>query len=939
MAWIVWKKSTWNTGEVRMRTEEKAKQKKMILNVIVMLLIINVLCPMQVKANDTASKKIRVGYVDAIMYEEMREDGYKTGAGYEYLQKISYITGWEYEYVYGTFQECYDMLAKGEIDLFGNLTYTPEREKLFNFSSYPQGQEVYCMYTSEAHKELSECDISELDGCKIGVTKGSYQLDVLKKWLDSSKIQLDIAEYSGYTALMQALNEDEVELIVTPDLSISYGCIAVTDIGSSEYYFGVSKQCPDLLKELNAAQRELQRNEFDYNGALSRKYHSQTSSSMELTEIEKQWLKERGNYLSIGFMDNNLPYSDEDDEGNVHGILSVLADTMEKELGIRVDKKCYLGSKELLKALENGEVDAIGPVYGDLYLAEQHNYALTNALLNTTPIILYKEEIVDTDNAVIAVSDETLITEGVIKILFPNAEVYPCENMEACLDAVTDKKADGTVVSSIRLNTLRQYPSMDKLQFTDLQIDANVCLATTKDLHMAAAVLNKGIALSSASLNGSVLAESSYVAPHITLKEFVRENMLLVLSGTSIVILILAVMAYFLYRNGKRLDDALEEAKEANMAKSTFLSTMSHDIRTPMNAIIGLTGLAQKEVKIDTIKEYLEKIATSGDFLLGLINDILDMSKIENGDMQLNPEPMTMDSFIHSIDTVIRPLMEQRKINFECKVGNVPECIVVDKLRFQQIFLNLLSNASKFTPENGNVSFCIDSLPSREEKTGLCLVVRDNGVGMSEEFLEHLYDPFAQEKSRLSNHTKGTGLGLAIVKKLVDAMGGTISVKSKLGEGTEFRVELCVPIAEMENKDSVKDHTEKSLQGTKVLLVEDNEINLYMAKIILEEAGCVVSTAENGKEAVDMFTESPAETFDVILMDVRMPVMDGVEAAKAIRKSERADARKIPIIAMTADAFAEERKRTADAGMNAHLTKPIDAVKLYETLTEYANPV
>ena len=921
-----------------MRNRKNAKQIKIILKVMLMLFIVNIICPMQVWANDTASKKIRVGYVDAIMYEEMREDGYKTGAGYEYLQKISYITGWEYEYVYGTFQECYDMLAKGKIDLFGNLTYTPEREKLFDFSSYPQGQEVYCMYTSEAHKELSECDISELDGCKIGVTKGSYQLDVLKKWLDSNKIQMDIAEYSGYTALMQALNEDKVELIVTPDLSISYGCIAVTDIGSSEYYFGVSKQRPDLLKELNIAQRELQRNEFDYNGALSRKYHSQTSSSMELTEIEKRWLKERKNYLSIGFMDDNLPYSDEDDEGNVRGILSVLADTMEKELGIRVDRKCYSGSKELLKALENGEVDAIGPVYGDLYLAEQYNYALTNPLLNTTPITLYKDEI-DMNQGTIAVSDETLITEDVVKILFPNAKVYLCKNMEACLKAVANKKADGTIVSSIRLNTLRQYSSMEKLQFTDLQIDANVCLATTKDLHMAAAVLNKGIALSSASLNGSVLAESSYVAPHITLKEFVRENMLLVLSGTSIVILILAVMAYFLYRNGKRLDDALEEAKEANMAKSTFLSTMSHDIRTPMNAIIGLTGLAQKEVKMDTIKEYLEKIATSGDFLLGLINDILDMSKIENGDMQLNPEPMTMDSFIHSIDTVIRPLMEQRKINFECKVGNVPECILVDKLRFQQIFLNLLSNASKFTPENGNVSFCIDSLPVREEKTELCLVVRDTGVGMSEEFLEHLYDPFAQEKSRLSNHTKGTGLGLAIVKKLVEAMGGTIFVKSKLGEGTEFRVEIDVSVAEMENKDSAKDHIEKNLQGIKVLLVEDNEINLYMAKIILEEAGCAVSTAENGKEAVDMFAESPVETFDVILMDVRMPVMDGVEAAKAIRKSEQEDDRKIPIIAMTADAFAEERKRTADAGMNAHLTKPIDPVKLYETLMEYTNPV
>lgn len=888
------------------------------------------------KAEDEQSKTVRVGYVDAITYEEMREDGYKSGAGYEYLQKISYITGWEYEYVYGSFQECYDMLVNGEIDLFGNLTYTPERNKLFNFSTYPQGQEVYCMYTSDAHKELAEGDTDALNGSKIGVTAGSYQMRLLDSWLEGKNIEAEIVPYSGYTALMEALNQEEVELIVTPDLSIAYGCVPVVDIGTSEYYFGVAKNRTDLLAKLNQAQRELQRNEFDYNGALSRKYHSQTNSSMELTEAEKTWLQARENELTIGLLDHNLPYSSKAEDGSIEGIMSVLGDTMEQELGIHVKEICYSTSKELLDAMERNEVDAIGPVYGDLYLAEQHNYALTNAVISTTPVMLYKDEMV-VDQSMIAVSEETLITEEVVKILFPKAQIYNCKDMEECLNAVADGKADGTIVSSVRLNTLRQYDAMKKLQFADLSIDSTVCLATTKDLHMAAAVLNKGIALASASLNGSILAQSSYVAPRITVSNFVKDNLVFVLNISGTVIVILIIMAYFLYRNGKKLDGALEEAKEANQAKSVFLRTVSHDIRTPMNAIIGLTQLARREKNQTTIQEYLGKIAISGDFLLGLINDILDMSKIESGELQLSPEPMEMDAFFQSIDTVIRPLMEQRHVHLECQMEDLPSCIVVDKLRFQQIFLNLLSNASKFTGENGTVLFRAESLPQKEQKAGIRFLVRDNGIGMSEEFLKHLYDPFSQEKSKLSSQTKGTGLGLAIVKNLVDAMDGTITVKSKLGEGTEFCVELYAPMAQAAAEVTTSVESEQSLQGVRILLVEDNEINRYMAKIILEEAGCVVTCAENGQAAVERFECAQINSFDVILMDVRMPVMDGLEATKAIRVLDRADAKRIPIIAMTGDAFAEERQRTLDAGMNAHLVKPIDSNVLYQTLMAQMN--
>ncbi len=385
------------------------------------------------------------------------------------------------------------------------------------------------------------------------------------------------------------------------------------------------------------------------------------------------------------------------------------------------------------------------------------------------------------------------------------------------------------------------------------------------------------------------------------------------------------------------LETAIETAESAAKAKSEFLSRMSHDIRTPMNAIIGLTYLAQKENNIENVRNYLTKISASSKFLLGLINDILDMSKIENGNLTLNPEPFTKKEFVISINTVIRPLMDQRNIHFICRVDEGPECILVDKLRFNQIFFNLLSNAGKFTQEGGEVSIILENLPTVDDKAGMRFCVRDNGVGMSEEFLEHIYDPFSQEHSKLSNSSKGTGLGLPIVKSLVEAMGGTISVKSKLGEGTEFTVDLYLPVTEAPADDLAQYKPDTSLQNKQILLVEDNEINTFVAKIILEQAGCIITTAENGRIAVETFEKSQPGTFSAILMDVRMPEMDGLEATRTIRALDRADAKTIPIIAMTADAFAEEQKRTIDAGMNYHISKPINPHELYSVLAEFMN--
>lgn len=392
---------------------------------------------------------------------------------------------------------------------------------------------------------------------------------------------------------------------------------------------------------------------------------------------------------------------------------------------------------------------------------------------------------------------------------------------------------------------------------------------------------------------------------------------------------------YEINRQNEELEIIARRAESAAQAKSEFLSRMSHDIRTPMNAIIGLTHLAEEENDITIVKEYLHNIDTSCDFLLGLINDILDMSKIENGELTLKEDTYTKEEFITSINTVIRPLMDKRNIHFIFRMGANVNCIRVDRLRYNQIFFNLLSNAAKFTPVGGTVEFTTESLPPRDDKAGIRFHVRDNGIGMSADFIPHMYDPFSQERSQMGDKTNGTGLGLPIVKSLVDIMGGTISVKSAPGRGTEFTIDLYVPLAEETAPGSDQEISIDNLQDAHILLIEDNDINIYVATLILEKAGCIVETAKDGKEGVTRFASSPEGYYDAILMDVRMPVMNGLDATRAIRALQRADASTVPIIAMTADAFDEERKKTLESGMDYHLSKPIDPKVLYQILADH----
>lgn len=388
----------------------------------------------------------------------------------------------------------------------------------------------------------------------------------------------------------------------------------------------------------------------------------------------------------------------------------------------------------------------------------------------------------------------------------------------------------------------------------------------------------------------------------------------------------------------ERLERAIEETERANCAKSEFLAHMSHDIRTPMNAIIGMTSVARQECQDETICGYLDKIKSSSEFLLGLINDMLDISRIESGNLNLKSEQMSREMLGTAINTTIGPLMEQKNITFRCDLQHMEEMIYTDAVRFKQIFFNLLSNAAKYTPEGGNVWLLTERLRTEGNVEWVRFTVRDSGIGMSEEFLEHAFEPFSQEGNRtLALQWQGTGLGLAIVKKLVVMMHGTIEIHSKLGEGTEVILDLPLTISGVDAPEKMPQAViaKQNLEGRRVLLAEDNEINTFVARRILESKGILVEHAENGKRAVELVEQNPEGYFDAIVMDIRMPVMSGLEAARQIRAMNRTDAQTVPIIAMTANAYEEDVSQSLAAGMNAHLAKPIEPQVILGTLAGY----
>ena len=937
--------------KIEKQIRKKSKNNRVCLSIFAFVMLLFV--PFFVYASETKSdgnttqvieeenKTVRVGYFP---YANFQEDGYgehKQGAGYEYLQKISYITGWKYEYVYGSFKECLDMLADGEIDILGNVSYTPERAESIDYSTYVAGTERYWIYTREDHTDLTDGDPKQMNGCRIGVADGSYQKELLEKWLDSNQIQAEVVVCKGYDEMIEKLDADELDALVIPVLSVNSDFIAIANIGASDCYFGVSKSRPDLLKELNSAMEEINNTETDYSSKLYARYEGKAVINYALNKEEKQWLDAHENTIRVGYLKDNLPFCGEEN-GKLTVILGTVLDTVQEKYKITIKAVPCSTGVEMNEALQSGKIDIAGPIIQDFYTQEQFQVVLTDAIFDITPVVIYKGKEYSSSLSTVAVTETSLYSGLMVSLLFPDAEIKQYDTQEECLEAVANGKVGATVVPSSKINILNESPLTQSLSFAEMAKRQELGMFTTRENRRAATIINKAIEQSSNVLNGVVLAQNSVSEKEMTLKDILAEHAGLVIGVSFVIIFVLLLLVYSLSVSRKKQMEALKEAQNANaanIAKTTFLNHMSHDLRTPMNAIVGFTDIAMKRKPDKEVENCLKKIRQSSEYLMTLINDVLDISRIESGKLEYKPVPTDLRDMINTVLSIAKGYMENRDLNLYVSREKLKTpYVMADELRIREVLLNIISNAVKFTKDGGTISFVAENCPGNDEHHVIVRYrISDTGIGMSEEFQSRIFDEFTQENDGARTSYKGTGLGMAIAKKYVDLMGGKIEVSSRQGVGSTFTVEIPLRIAEQiltEKEEKLR--KDMDLHGLHVLLAEDNDLNAEIAVSLLEEQGMIVTRAADGKSALLQFCNTAPGTFDLILMDIMMPEMNGYETTKAIRNlSDRPDGKEIPIIAMTANAFAEDVQAALHAGMDDHVAKPVDMRILISVITKY----
>ena len=827
------------------------------------------------------SKTVRVGYFPSLNFQEGDDDEHKRGAGYEYLQKIASVTGWSYEYVYASFGECLEMLENGEIDLMGEVNYTLDRARRMRFSSYPQGSEEFWLFTNRKHEALAQGGYSALEGCRIGVNSGTYSEMLLGQWLETKRIDATIVPYADDQKLTQALSDGTVEAIVAPGLTMDSDAILITSIGGGDYYFAVTMKRSDLLSELNAAMAEINTSDSNYSRNLVTQYENKSIRNFLLNRQEKKWLEAHQNTIRVGYFEDKFPFSGTRD-GELSGILKTVLDTIEQQYGITITTQPCHSTDEMRAALEKNEIDLAGPVIRDLDVLERIDAVSTDAIYELTPVVIYKGRSFDEASPVIATTNSSLYSDHIVRIFSHDFTTRKYDSFEDCLQAILDDEADATLIASARINGLKDEPRMKKLSYAEIADRQKLVMITMKDDRRAATIVNKAIEQSASLLNGVVLAENSVTNDRVTLHEFIQANAGIVMFVAVAIIGLLLLLLSRLMIGQRKLEAALAEAREANaanVAKTTFLNSMSHDIRTPMNAIIGFTNIALSLSPEEKLQNCLEKIMQSSDYLMSLINDVLDISRIESGKIKYDPVPCDITEITDTVLSVAHGFLQGRNIEFIVeRAMPTAKYVYADELRIREVLINILSNAIKFTKDGARTNY------------------------------------------------KGTGLGMAITKRYVDMMHGEIHVKSQQGVGTTFTVELPLRIADVApEKKPETGCTERDLQGLHVLMAEDNDLNAEIAITLLEEKGMKVTRAIDGQDVVDQFRAAPAGSFDLILMDLMMPKQNGYEATQAIRSmSDRPDGRTIPIVAMTANAFAEDIAAAHAAGMNGHLAKPID---------------
>ena len=909
----------------------------------------------------TEQKLIRMGsFEDTFDYVD--ENGVRRGFGYELMQALAGYTGWKFEYVKCDWSNCFDKLENGEIDVMGDISYTDERAQRMLFSEEPMGEEKYILYADLSHTDIETSDFKSMDGKRVGVLLGTEPEIMLTEWENKNGIHTEHVNVNNNEDVEKKLANHEIDCFVSLEESIwsEQGISSVTTIGKASIYFAINKERSDIKAELDFAMLQLDQNSPFFKADLYKKYFT-LDYSQSLTGKEKSWLKEHGD-IRIGFLDNApAVFSMDEETGKLTGTLADYISYAKDCLGnqtLEVNIQAYDNYDEMLQALQECEIDAIFYASRNPDFAEKKGYALTNTAWTYSMMAVTDEKYFNENEVhTVAVPKEKEALKQHIIFSYPNWKLVEYDSLADAADMVTHEKADCFLLGT---SQALKYDNNRDFKSVPLTKTMEACFAVKSGEGPLLSILNKTLKTMPSDMLTSALAIYDSTADKVTLYDFIKDNMLAVFVTTGLFSLSIIGIILMLLRKARKaeavamlaasdtqklndkLEIALKKAEDASLAKTRFLHNMSHDIRTPMNAILGYTQLMEDELKGKELPEtldHLKKLKQSGNLLLSILNNVLDMARIESGKMEIDESYGQIKEIQQTLLEIFDDEAKKKNIAFHYTVNVEHEHVLTDITKVKEIFANILSNAIKYTPSGGSVTVNVDELPCDEPGYMIARTsVSDTGIGMSQEYLTRIFEAFTREQNTTKSKIAGSGLGMSIVKKYVELLGGTINVESEPGKGSTFTVTLKHRIADEGYYKKMHAETpgtgSEILAGKNILLAEDNDLNAEIAEAILERFGLKAERVEDGIQCVNRIKKMPAGTYDMILMDIQMPKMDGYQATQEIRHLPDQDKACIPIVAMTANVFEEDKREAAAAGMNGHIAKPIQADDLLPTLVE-----
>ena len=883
---------------------------------------------------DTA-RVVRVAFPEQEGMSFIGHSGMITGYNYDYLQKISEYTGWQMEYVAypdadgnEAINNAINDLMEGKVDLLGPLLKNEQTEKLFDFPERSYGM-VYTTLCALTTGDILEANFKMQDNIRVGLwEQAKTRNSEVIAYLDSENINYTITYYATADEQLQALHDKEVDVISSVSLSPIANTRIVAQFAPRSYYFAATKGNTELIQEVDAAIARINQIQPHLQDTLFTAYFRNTDDEFVLSDEQAQTLSEIKT-LHVLCIDQDAPYvyqNHKEPSGMLISILNDFADT----LNMSIDYTFCQSREDAQSYLDKGSYDLL------IGMPFTSDYCSQNGFIQSEPVIL--SSLAYARSPYKTSQDSIAIVRGLEDFIdtssYKDVQLY--DNAADCIAAVSGGQAD---IAAGDRSVMEYYIYESDKPFTTSLISGEtqqVCIAISRNCpDTLAAVLNNYLYSLSDAVKTSYLSDSNSHNTSLSLTTLLQLHPVAFIVMVILIILIFAV-AVFILLYTHQINRKNEELRIANAAKSEFLTRMSHDIRTPMNGIIGMLNVADK--CIDNPKEvryYHDKIRTASDYLLSLINDVLDMSRMESNQIMLEDRSVYLHQIVKSCIEITENRAAEEGIILKAEGLDTfyPPRVFASEQHIRQILLNLISNAIKYNEPGGSVTVTPSVIRESNHDVTCRFIVQDTGIGMSEEFQKHMFEPFSQENGGARSNFGGTGLGLAIVKKIVEYKKGDIQVDSIEGKGTTFTVTLTFLTDQNYKSKSVsKISAINDITGLKILAAEDNDMNAELIRILLEDAGANITVVPDGQQLVNTFKQSEPGTYDCILTDIMMPVMDGYEAARVIRSLNREDAANIPIIALTANAYSEDAQMALDAGMNAHIAKPFDIEQLKKCL-------